>query len=381
MSYYDLLGVSKSASDEEIKKAYRKMAIKYHPDKNKGDKKAEAKFKEINEAYETLKDSQKKAAYDRYGHDAYKNASSGGSGFSQGGFSSHGFNFSGGDSAFSDIFDDLFSSTMRGGGRGQERAEMRGNDLRYDATITLEEAFFGKDIELNMRTNVQCDVCQGSGSKGATKPKKCPSCKGTGYVRMAQGFFVVEKTCSHCNGTGHIIESPCNECRGSGRIVKNKTMKIKIPAGIEDGARIRLSGEGEAGIRGGNAGDLYVFVTIKPHKLFRREGSSIHCEVPISFVKAALGAEIEVPTIDGKKAVMKIPEGTQSGQLLKLKARGMSLLRSSTRGDMFVHAFIETPTNLSQEQKELLQQFDLEQKSYPKADGFFAKVKEFWQEL
>ncbi len=389
MDYYQTLGISKTASEDEIKKAYRKLAMKYHPDRNKGDKGAEEKFKEVNEAYETLKDPQKKAAYDRYGHDAYKNAASGGgfnpgAGGGFGGFSGNGFGFDfGGDaSGFSDIFEDLFGGAMGGGSRSRAgRAEMRGNDLRYDATITLEEAFRGKDIELNMRTHVKCEDCKGTGSEGGAKPKVCPSCRGSGRMRFAQGFFSVERTCTACNGTGHIIENSCKKCRGAGRINKAKTIKVSIPAGIDNGARIRLSGEGEAGIRGGRSGDLYIFVTVKPHKLFSRENSSIHCEVPVSLVTAALGGEIEVPTIDGKKAVVKIPAGTQSGQILKLRGKGMTVVRSSLRGDMFVHVNVETPVNLTDHQKELLREFDKDHKAHPKSEGFFSKVKEFWQEL
>lgn len=383
MNYYDTLGVSKSASDDEIKKSFRKLAMKYHPDRNKGDKTAETKFKEINEAYETLKDPQKRAAYDRYGHENYKNAASGGGGFNPGGFSSsQGFNFDFGNGAggFSDIFEDLFGGSGMGGGR-RERAEMRGSDLRYDATITLEEAFKGKDIELKMRTNVRCDACGGTGAANGTKPRTCPHCHGTGHMRFSQGFFTVERTCSACNGTGQIIEESCKECRGAGRVNKSRTISVTVPAGIDNGARIRLSGEGEAGIRGGASGDLYIFVSIKPHKLFRREGRDIHCDVPVSMVTVTLGGEIEVPTIDGKKAVIKIPAGTQSGQMLKLRGKGMTVVRSSLRGDMYVHAIVETPVNLTDKQKQLLKEFGEDNKSSPKSDGFFAKVKEFWQEL
>ena len=380
--YYDILGISKSASDTEIKQAYRKLAMKYHPDRNKGDKNAEEKFKEINEAYETLKDPQKKAAYDQYGHEAYKNASAGG-GFNPNasGFSSQGFNFEfGAGSPFSDIFEDFFGGAMGGGMHG-ERAEMRGSDLRYETTISLEEAFQGKDIELKIKTNVKCEDCKGTGSEGGSKPKSCPSCRGTGKMRFSQGFFIVEKTCSACNGTGSIIENSCKTCRGAGRHSHTKTLNVKIPAGIDNGARIRLAGEGEAGLRGGASGDLYIFVSVLPHKLFRREGTTIHCDVPISFVTAALGGEIEVPTIDGKKAVVKIPEGTQPGQILKLKGKGMTSVRSSLRGDMMVHAKVETPTKLSAKQKELLQEFGKEKGVCPQSEGFFAKVKEFWKEL
>ncbi len=385
MDYYQTLGLTKNASDNDIKKAYRKLAMKYHPDRNKGDKNAEEKFKEVNEAYETLKDPQKKAAYDRYGHDAYKNAASGG-GFdprSAGGFSgSGGFGFGFGGSSFTDIFDDIINEAMFGSrGASAGRSEMRGNDLRYEASITLEEAFLGKEINLSMRTYVKCKECNGIGSENGEQPKVCPSCKGKGRKRFAQGPFVMERTCDACNGTGHIIEHSCSHCRGSGRINKLKEIKISIPAGIENGSKIRLTGEGEAGIRGGAAGDLYVFVGVRPHRLFKRDGSSIHCEVPISLITAALGGEIEVPTIEGKKAVLKIPEGTQSGQILKLKGKGMSIVRSSSRGDMFVHVTVETPVNLTDHQKELLREFDKDHKVHPKTEGFFSKVKEFWHEL
>ena len=384
-NYYDTLGISKNASDADIKQAYRKLAMQYHPDRNKGDKAAEEKFKEINEAYETLKDPQKKAAYDRYGHEAYKNASNGG-GFNPnaGGFSSHGFNFDfggGGGSPFSDIFEEFFGGSSMGGGTRAGHPEMRGSDLRYETSITLEEAFQGKDIELKIKTNVKCNDCKGTGSEGGTKPKSCPACHGTGAMRFNQGFFVVEKTCTSCNGTGSIIENSCKTCRGAGRHMQTKTLNIKIPAGVDNGTRIRLAGEGEAGLRGGAPGDLYIFVSVQPHRLFRREGSTIHCDVPISFVTAALGGEIEVPTIDGKKASVKIPEGTQPGQILKLRGKGMNAVRSSLRGDMMIHAKVETPTKLSEKQKELLREFGQEKGNHPQSEGFFAKVKEFWKEL
>lgn len=385
-NYYDLLGISRESGDDEIKKAYRKLAVKYHPDKNKGDKGSEAKFKEINEAYDVLRDSQKKAAYDRYGHDAYTNHASGGGfnpGSSRGGFSSSGgFDFDfGADSPFSDIFE-MFSGGAAGGrGNASARREMRGSDLRYETSITLEEAFKGKDIELKIKTHVKCTDCSGTGSENGKAPRTCPHCRGTGVNRVNQGFFIVEKTCSACNGTGHIIENSCKTCKGSGRINKLKSLRVSIPAGIENGSNIRLQGEGEVGLRGGRSGDLYIFVSVKNHQLFERDGSSIRCHVPISIVTAAIGGEVSVPTIDGKKAMVNVSAGTQTGQVLKLRGKGMSMVRSSFRGDMFVHIAVETPTNLTKKQRELLEEFDKENSSYPKSDGFFAKVKEFLQEL
>ncbi|MDR1361758.1 MAG: molecular chaperone DnaJ [Holosporaceae bacterium] len=378
--YYETLGVARTAGDDEIKKAYRKLAMEHHPDRNKGDKSAETKIKEINEAYETLKDPQKKAAYDRYGHNAYKNAASGGGGFNdRSEFYSDGFGFSS-SSGFADIFEDFFSesSSMR-----SSRIDMRGSDLRYDVTITLEEAFHGKSLDLKVKTNLSCKDCRGSGSAKGEKPKACPSCRGSGRQRFTQGFFSVEKTCASCNGTGHIIENSCKSCRGAGRLAGTRNINVSIPAGIDDGARIRLSGEGEAGLRGGNAGDLYIFISIKPHQLFRRDGDGIHCDVPIPITTAALGGEVEVPTIDGKKAVVKIPAGTQSGSILKLRNKGMSVVRSSLRGDMHIHAKIETPVNLTKKQRELLMEFDREKENdpHPQSSGFFSKVKEFWKEL
>lgn len=380
MNYYDALGVSKSANDDEIKKAFRKLAMKYHPDRNKGDKSAETKFKEVNEAYETLKDPQKRAAYDRYGDEGYKQAQSGG-GFNQRGFSSsQGFNFDFGESGFSDIFDDFFGDAASRG-RGS-RVDMRGSDLRYDAALTLEEAFKGKDIELKLRTSVTCSECNGTGAEKGSAPRTCPHCHGKGRMKFSQGFFVVERPCSACNGTGQIIEKSCSACRGAGRVSKSKTITVTIPAGVDNGARIRLPGEGEAGIRGGSPGDLYIFVTVKAHKLFRRDGRDIHCDVPISMVTATLGGEVEVPTIDGTKAIVKIPAGAQAGQMLKLRGKGMSMVRSILRGDMYVHAIVETPVNLSDKQKDLLREFDADsKKNCPRSEGFFAKVKEFWQEL
>lgn len=377
--FYQTLGINKSASGDEIKKAYRKLAMKYHPDKNQGDKSAEKKFKEINQAYEVLKDEQKRAAYDRYGSSAFEN---GGSGFSSNtsGFSAGDFHFSS-SSSFSDIFENIFSSAMGGNDSGSYRADMRGQDLRYNVDLSLDEAFRGKNIDITLKTSVRCDSCSGTGSENGIRPKVCPACRGSGKTRFTQGFFMVEKTCASCNGTGNIIENSCKICKGSGRIQKIKTINVTIPAGIEDNVRIRLQGEGEAGLRGGSSGDLYVFVSIKKHQLFERRGNEIHCQVPISIVTAALGGEIEVPTIDGKKTTIKIPCGTQNNQMFKLRGKGMSIVRSALRGDMFVHAKVETPINLTKRQKELLNEFDKEGVNQPESEGFFAKVKDFLHEL
>ena len=376
--YYDTLGVSKGASEDEIKKAYRKMAMKYHPDKNMGDKSAEQKFKEINEAYEVLKDPQKKAAYDRYGSDAFANGgfnpNAGGFGGFGGGGGFGGFDFGGGPSGFHDIFEEFFG----GGAAHQQRSEIRGEDLQYETTLTLEEAFKGKKIKISLKTNVRCMSCGGYGSEGGAKTKPCPACKGTGRMRFSQGFFTVERTCTSCNGMGQIIENSCKTCSGSGRVAKTKTIEVNIPAGVDNGTRIRVAGEGEAGIRGGVNGDLYVFVTVKQHAIFDRDGGSIHCTFPISMTTAALGGELEVPTIDGKRVSINIPAGTQNGQQLKLRGKGMPHIRTGVRGDMIVHMKVTTPVNLTARQKELLEEFAKDYKPHPQSEGFFSKVREFW---
>lgn len=383
--FYSTLGVDRSASADDIKKAYRKMAMKYHPDRNKGDASAETKFKEINEAYEVLKDPQKKAAYDRYGHDAFNSGGfNNAGGGARGGFNPNDFGFSGFGGAggfgsgFSDIFEDFFSAG-RGSGSDGHREEVRGSDLRYDATLSLEEAFKGKTIEIKMNVYSKCDSCGGAGSEDG-KVKVCPACRGTGRMRFSQGFFAVERTCTSCNGLGKIIEKPCKKCNGSGRYQKVRTIEVKVPAGVDNGTRVRVAGEGEAGIRGGANGDLYVFISIKKHSIFERDGTTISCTVPIQMTMAALGGEIEIPTIDGKKVLVKIPAGTQSGQQLKLKGKGMYPINSSLRGSMVVNIKVLIPTNLSDTQKEILRDFSNNYKP-SQSDGFFAKVREFWNSV
>lgn len=374
--YYDLLGVARTATADELKKAYRKLAMKFHPDKNPGDKEAEKKFKEINEAYDILKDAQKRAAYDRMGHAAFEGGMGGGP---QGGFHQGGFDFQ--SSGFGNIFDDMFSEFM-GGRAGQAESTRRGADLRYNMEISLEDAFAGLKKNIKVSTNAQCDTCHGSGAAEGTKPETCPTCHGQGKVHARQGFFTIERTCSHCHGLGQIIRVPCKTCHGSGRVRKEKTISVTIPAGIEEGARIRLAGEGEAGLRGGTTGDLYIFLHIKPHKFFHREGTNIFCQVPISMATATLGGEIEVPAIDGHPARVKVPAGTQSGKQFRLKGKGMSIMRSSSRGDMYIQTQVETPVNLSKRQKELLQEFaSLEEKAHssPLSEGFFAKIRDLWE--
>lgn len=382
--YYQLLGVEKGASADEIKKAYRKMAMKYHPDQNRDNKDAEAKFKEINQAYDVLKDDQKRAAYDRYGHAAFEqggfgNAGRGGAG--AGGFSDFGF---GGAGNFSDIFEEMFGDIMGGGRGGQSRGgATRGSDLQYTLDVSLKEAYTGTEKTIRVPTWESCDTCGGDGAKPGTKPHTCSSCNGIGRVRAQQGFFTVERTCPTCGGAGKVITEKCTSCAGQGRMRTSKTLKVNIPAGIDHGRRIRLAGEGEAGLKGGPSGDLYVLINVKPHKLYQREGANLHCRVPVSMTTAALGGNIEVPTIDGGKADVKIPAGTQTGQQFRLRGKGMSVLRSSSRGDAYIEIFVETPVNLSSKQKELLKQFEGKDPSQnsPESAGFFKKVKEFWDDL
>lgn len=378
---YEILGVAKDASQAELKKAYRKLAMKYHPDRNPDNAEAEKKFKEINMAYDILKDEQKRAAYDRMGHAAFE-AGMGGAGGAGGGFG--GFEgFSAG--SFSDIFEEMFGEFMGGAGRrsSQASAARRGADLSHEVTISLEDAFLGKEINVKIPTWQICTKCSGSGAKEGSSPVNCASCGGIGRVRAQQGIFTVERTCPTCHGAGQTIKDPCDSCQGGGRVQKTKSLQITIPAGIEDGTRMRLAGEGEAGMRGGPAGDLYVFVNVRPHKFFRREGANLYCRAPVSFNVVALGGEVEVPTIDGKCAKVKIPAGTQTGQQFRLKGKGMSILRSPSRGDLYVEIVVETPVKLSKRQKELLEEFGKSEtaKNNPKAHSFFKKVKDLWDDL
>ncbi len=370
--YYNILGVDRDADSDTLKKSYRKLAMKFHPDRNPDDSEAERKFKELNEAYDVLKDDQRRAAYDRFGHAAFENGGAG-----AGGFGGGGAGFGGG---FADIFDEMF-----GGGGRQSSNVSQGSDLRFNMEIKLEVAYTGKKTDIRVPTSVACDSCHGSGAAEGKAPVECTTCHGQGRVRAQSGFFTVERTCPACGGQGQIIKDPCRNCGGSGRVHKEKTLSVSIPPGVEDGTRIRLSGEGEAGIRGGPAGDLYIFISIKPHRLFQRDGANIHCRVPISMTKAALGGTIEVPTVDGKRARVSVPEGTTTGHQFRLKEKGMTILRSKSRGDMFVQVFVETPQKLTGEQKELLKKFEGAGKNdethNPESAGFFTKVKDFWEDL
>jgi len=366
--FYEVLGVSRDADDRSVKAAFRKLAMQYHPDRNPGDDTAEIKFKEVNAAYECLKDPQKRAAYDRFGHAAFENGG-GPAGFN-GDFSA----------SMSDIFDNIFGDFMGGGRRGSDRSgRERGADFRYNMEISLEEAFSGKTAEIEVPTKVVCSTCSGSGSKPGSSPKVCGTCDGHGRVRAAQGFFSIERTCPTCHGRGEVISDPCLECDGAGRTTENRTLSVNIPAGIEDGTRIRLAGEGEAGLRGGPAGDLYIFLSIMPHEFFQRDGADIFCRVPISMTTAALGGEFQVPTIDGGKTKVKVPEGTQTGKQFRLKGKGMPVLRSTRIGEMYIQVAVETPRNLNRKQRELLEEFERASSAdnNPDSAGFFTRVRDF----
>ena len=370
--YYETLGVGRDSGADDIKKAYRKLAMEHHPDRNPGDRDAEQAFKDASEAYEVLKDDDKRAAYNRFGHAAFERG--------RGGPGAGGFDFT---SSFADVFDDLFGDFMGGQrGRGGQR-QFRGGDLRYNLEITLDEAYHGKRAKVRVPTSVVCDDCGGGGAAGGAQPSTCPTCGGAGKVRAQQGFFTIERTCATCQGAGKVITDPCQSCRGSGRVHREKTLSVNIPAGVEEGTRIRLSGEGEAGLRGAPPGDLYIFLSVASHRLFQRDGADIHCRVPITVTAAALGGAIEVPSIDGGRSRVTIPAGTQSGHQFRLKGKGMSLMRGAGRGDMYIHATVETPVNLTKAQKELLREFEKTggAKTNPQSAGFFAKVKELWDDL
>lgn len=369
--FYDVLEVEKGADDAALKKAYRKQAMKYHPDRNADDKEAEKKFKEVGEAYETLKDPQKRSAYDQFGHAAFENGGAGAGGAGFGGF---------GGQDFGDMFEDMFGDVFGGGGRGRSRTQQRGSDLRYNLTISLEEAFLGKAVEVNIPTAVSCDTCDGSGAKPGTKVKTCGTCGGRGEVRVQQGFFAMSRTCSTCAGRGQVISDPCGTCNGGGTIRKEKKLSVNIPKGVDNGTRIRVTGEGEAGKHGAPSGDLYIFIQLKSHNLFEREGPHVLLDMPIDFVSATLGGSLEVPTLDGKKALLKVPEGTQSGTQFRLRGKGMPVTNSSAYGDMFVNVTVEVPKKLSKKQKELLENFrdSYTDKNSPEQDGFIKKASKFW---
>ncbi|ARU02780.1 molecular chaperone DnaJ [Yoonia vestfoldensis] len=375
--YYDVLGIAKGADADAIKKAYRQKAKELHPDRNADNPKAEAQFKEANEAYEVLKDANKKAAYDRYGHAAFENgmgSSAGGPrGGGQGDFAS----------AFSDVFDDLFGDFMGGrGGGGRRSGAQRGSDLRYNLRINLEDAFAGLQKTISVTTAVSCGSCSGTGAEGGSEPQVCPTCNGMGKVRAQQGFFTVERTCPTCSGMGQIIKDKCKVCHGAGRVEKEKSLSVNIPAGVETGTRIRLSGEGEAGVRGGPPGDLYIFIEVNSHPLFEREGLNLYCRVPVSIATAALGGEIEVPTIDGGRSRVKVPEGSQSGRQMRLRGKGMPALRGGPSGDMMIELAVETPVKLTTRQREILREFDkLSEENNPQGTSFFASVKSFWDSM
>src|SRR5438552_1099700 len=364
--YYETLEVDRNADESKLKAAFRKLAMKWHPDKNPGDASSEVRFKEINEAYEVLKDKDKRAAYDRFGHAAFEQGGGGGGPGFGAGFAS----------SFSDIFEDLFGMAGQRGGRGGRE---RGADLRYNMEITLEEAFGGKTAQIEIPVSVTCEACSGIGAKAGTKPKTCSTCGGAGRVRQSQGFFTLERTCPGCQGRGQMIEDACPSCSGQGRVTRERTLSVNIPPGVEDGTRIRLAGEGEAGVRGGPPGDLYIFLSLAAHAFFQRDGADLHCRVPVSMVTAALGGEFEVPTIEGGKTRVKVPESTQSGRRFRLQSKGMPVLRSKQMGDMYGQVVVETPQKLTKRQRDLLAEFEKlsSKETHPESAGFFGKVREF----
>ena len=374
--YYATLGIERGAAPDDIKKAYRKLAMQFHPDRNQGNKQSEHKFKEINEAYDVLKDDQKRAAYDRFGHAAFEAGANGGG---RRGTNDFGFGAGG----FADIFDEMFGEVM-GRGRAGAAGPARGADLRYNLEIGLDDAFAGKSTTIRVASAAACDACGGSGADAGSRPIACPACRGHGKVRAQQGFFTIERTCPSCHGQGQVIEKPCRTCGGQGRVRRERSLKVDIPAGVESGTRIRLTGEGEAGMRARPSGDLYIFLTVRPHRFFQRNGNDLHCRVPIPLTTAALGGAIEVPVIDGSRAKVSIPAGTQTNHRFRLRGKGMSVLRSQQRGDLYIEAVVETPVNLTKRQQELLREFESSaspEKTSPESAGFFAKVKELWDDL
>ncbi len=376
VDYYELLCVSRDADSAVLKSAYRKLAMQYHPDRNPGDDEAEQKFKEISEAYNALKDPQSRAAYDRFGHAAFEN----GGGRGPGGAGGFGPDFS---SSMSDMFEDLFGEFMGGGGRRGRSAQFRGSDLRYNLEISMEDAYSGQTVEVDIPSMVHCTTCDGSGAKPGTGMSTCQTCNGHGKVRSSQGFFSIERTCPNCQGRGETMDQPCTDCSGQGRAQENRALSVDIPKGIEDGTRIRLANEGEAGLRGGPAGDLYIFISIAPHDLFQRDGADLYARVPIAMTTAALGGEFEVPTLAGGRARVKVPSGTQAGQRVRLKGKGMPVLRSSQVGDLYVQMDVETPQNLTRKQRELLEQLaEISTKdNNPTSSGFFSKLKGLFEKM
>lgn len=368
--FYETLGVQKGADEKELKAAFRKLAMQFHPDRNPGDTACEHRFKEINEAYETLKDPNKRAAYDRFGHAAFENG--GGGGFGANGFAAGGF---------ADIFEDIFGDMMGGRQRRSSNGRERGADLRYNMEISLEEAFSGKTAQIHVPASISCTDCSGTGARPGTQPVTCTMCSGAGRVRASQGFFSVERTCPQCHGRGQMIKDPCPKCSGQGRVTEERSLSVNIPAGIEDGTRIRLAGEGEAGLRGGPSGDLYIFLSVKPHELFQRDGADLYCKVPISMTSAALGGSFEVTTLDGTQTRVKVPEGSQNGRQFRLKGKGMPVLRQPTIGDLYIQVSVETPQNLTRRQRELLEEFEKlsSNDNSPQSSGFFSRMKDFFE--
>ena len=379
--YYEILGVTRGCDGAALKGAFRKLAMEHHPDRNGGCEEASSRFKEINEAYSVLSDSQKRAAYDRFGHEGVNGARGGGQGFAGAGGDVH--------DIFNEVFGDVFGDMFGGGrNRGGQRGPARGQDLRYDLEITLEQAYAGADVEVTIPAAMTCESCQGSGAKPGTAPTSCVSCAGSGRVRATQGFFSIERACSRCGGAGRVVLDPCQDCHGKGQIRRERTLQVHIPSGVDDGARIRLAGEGDSGARGGPRGDLYMFLSVQPHELFERDGLDLLCTVPVPMAVAALGGDLEAPcllggeTCDGEcRVTIKVPEGTQTGRTVRVKGRGMPSLRSRERGDLVVELFVETPAKLTPRQKELLREFSglCGDQQHPKSANFVGKAKRFWE--